>query len=514
MKKINALLAATSCYFLFILVSAGADYVPGEILLKFKPAINTEIRSSATYEKAMERIGLRIAQLNARCKVPFPEIKKWDSRIDSIHLKFPPETDIMSIIKKYRSDPEVEYADPNYIRRVFATIPDDTKYPQQWGLTKIMADYAWDIEKGDTSIIVAVLDTGIDSDHPDLASKLISGYDFINDDSEPVDDNGHGTHVAGIIGAITNNGTGVAGVSWYCRIMPVKVMGADGSGSDAQLKDGILYASGNGAKILNMSLGSPDSLPWYVQAALDRAHDESNCILIAAAGNDGVSQENFPAAYSKCIAVGATDEFDGKAIFSNYGSWVDVCAPGTNIWSTMPNHWVKMNTEGYPQNYASLNGTSMATPFVSGVAALIFAHFGTVTPNTEVEYRIKRAVDDIGIYGLGSGRINAALAVGNYLTSVNSDTIVCWPNPLNLNIHSGIKIKNIPLTSRLSIRIYNIAGELVRNLDEKYYHLTPGYFYAEWDGRNDYNEKVSAGVYLAVISDGKRTAVKKIMLLK
>lgn len=498
-----------------------AEYVPGDVLLKFKPIITQSITAEVNLER-MREIGLsKVSELNTRCNVQIsPKLENVLRAIGVLHLKFPPETDITKIIEKYRADPDIEYAEPNYIYHIFTTTPNDPYYTsaQQWGLTKICANYAWDVTTGNTTVIVAVLDTGVDTDHPDLVANLkLPGQDVVNGDSDPNDGQGHGTHVAGIIAAVTNNNTGVAGVSWYSKILPVKVMNDDveASGSVAQVVAGIEWAVSQNADVLNLSLGDP-AYSSTLQLAVDNAR-ANGCVVIAAAGNKGTTEKNYPAACNGVIAVGATDSNDNRASFSNYGDWITVVAPGTGIWSTYPNH----SHSRYPStyNYASLNGTSMATPFVSGVAALIFARFPGIS-NIDVELRIKRGIDDLGSSGkdsiFGYGRINAVKAVGDYLTEIDPIKIYVYPNPLRFPESTKITIKNIPVVSKLSVKIYNIAGELVREFkeDEIQVHANPDYAYIDWDGRNNYDVKVASGVYIAVVSDGTRVAIEKIMLIK
>ncbi len=304
----------------------------------------------------------------------------------------------------YRREKAVEFAERDYIATVVLT-PNDTYFGNQWGMTRIQAPQAWDITTGQASIKIAILDTGVDQNHEDLASKIVDNRNFTT--SGTVDDlYGHGTHVAGIAAAATNNGIGVAGVGYGCTIMNVKVLDDNGSGYYSWIANGIIWAADNGAKVITMSLGG-SSASSTLEAAVNYAWSKG-VVLVAAAGNDGKTAPVYPAYYANCIAVAATDQNDVKASWSNYGSWVDVAAPGVSIFSTLPNHNNKIGI----LNYGSLSGTSMATPYVAGLAGLVWAtSYGT--SNTNVRNRIENTADAIA--GTGTywryGRINAYKAV-------------------------------------------------------------------------------------------------------
>jgi len=281
-------------------------------------------------------------------------------------------------------------------------VPNDTLYSEyQWNLPEIATLNGWTVSKGSPDVVVAVLDTGVQLDHPDLKGRLVKGVNIVDPSSEPEDDVGHGTHVAGIIAAEVNNNEGVAGMTWYTKIMPVKVLDSSGAGSTYSVAEGIIWATDNGAKVINMSLGN------YAQAeflhdAIKYAHDRG-VVLVAASGNDNTDRPGFPAAYPEVVAVGATDPDEARAEYSNYGDYIDVAAPGTSIPSTYPG-----------SRYAALSGTSMASPHVAALVSLV----RTANPglgNEEVMELLRRTAKDLGKSGkdaeFGYGQIDVANAL-------------------------------------------------------------------------------------------------------
>jgi thermitase len=323
------------------------------------------------------------------------------------------------------------YVEPDVRFQVDFT-PNDAQWSLQWGPQKIGADWAWNTTAGSSSVIVAVVDTGVDYTHPDLAANYVPlGYDWVNNDADPMDDFGHGTHVAGIIAAVINNSLGIAGLA-QVRIMAEKVLDSNGEGMVSDIAEGIVHAVDHGARIINLSLGSNVNSN-LLHEAVRYAYDHG-VLVVAAAGNDATDQEHYPAAYDEVVAVSATDKLDNPANFTDYGSWVDVAAPGVNVYSTMPTHRVTMNDEGFNLNYDYLSGTSMACPHAVGVAALIWSRFPGMTRD-QVWAQLQYSADDLGKPGFdvyyGFGRINARKAVENAPT--NHDTLV-----LNLRTPSHV----------------------------------------------------------------------------
>jgi len=296
--------------------------------------------------------------------------------------------ELPALMAQLSTDPNVEWVEPNYQVWALETYPDDPTFPDQWWLTRIKAPAAWDYSTGSSSITIAIVDSGVDYSHPELDGKVIGGWDFVNGDADASDDNGHGTSVAGIAAAETNNSIGIAGVSWGARILPVKVLDWAGLGSYEDLAAGIIYSTDAGAAVINLSLGgsAPSEL---LKQAIDYA-TSAGVLVIAASGNNGTSGVLYPAKYSSVIAVSATDSGNQIASFSNYGPEVDIAAPGQNIFST--------NTD---QGYATRSGTSMAAPMVSGAAAILLGLPGNNAPSLVRQQLLTTALD-IPPYGKDS----------------------------------------------------------------------------------------------------------------
>jgi subtilisin family serine protease len=265
---------------------------------------------------------------------------------------------VQAAIATLLGNPNVQSAEPNVLVPMSALVPNDTYWGSQWGPAKIRAGEAWIASRGGTSI--AVLDTGVNYNHPDLSGKVVLGYDFVNNDANPMDDNNHGTHVAGIAAGKGNNATGVAGVAWNSNILAVKVCNSSGSCPTTAIANGILYAIPR-AKIISMSLGGP-----FVQAPIQLAVASAvlnGKLVVAAAGNTGNNQPQYPCSYPSVLCVGSTTNTDARSGFSTYGPQVDIAAPGSGILSSVIS------------GYAYSDGTSMATPHISGVAALVWSRY-------------------------------------------------------------------------------------------------------------------------------------------
>lgn len=374
---------ATAVALVFLLAAAAiAAHKPDEIIVKYKPGFRTQVASSASAIGAQCIRSLDVI----RCHV----------------LKLPAGKSLEEAIIQFRKDPRIEYAGPNHIVSI-CKAPNDDWYQfmgiyLQWGLydpdnpnVGIDAERAWDITTGSSDIVIAVIDTGVMTDHEDLWAKVVPGRNVITGAQNPTnvyDDHGHGTFVAGVAAAMTNNVFGIAGVTWGSKIMPIKALDADGYGTEADAAAGIIWAADHGAKIINMSFGGYDDVP-VEHDAINYASTKG-CVLVAASGNDNSDAPFYPAAYEQVIAVGASNEYGQRCTASdwgeggsNYGPYLDVVAPGNFILGT----W----NDG---SYTFSSGTSAAAPFVSGIAALVWSYYPQWT-NTQVAEQIKTTCRDI-----------------------------------------------------------------------------------------------------------------------
>ena len=396
---------------------AGAAAVPGQVLVSFKPGADAHSVHAAVGgvpRRAVAQIGVQVVDL-------------------------PPGMSVTRGMSEYRRHSGVAWAEPNFYAAA-AVVPNDAFFPMQWGPAKVHAPAAWDLTVGGSWPVVAVVDTGVDETHPDLAAKLVPGWNFVANNADTWDDYGHGTHVAGIIAAASNNFDGVAGMAWQNAIMPVKVLDSSGAGTFDAVANGIIYAADRGAAVINLSLGGR-----YGSQTLSEACGYAyakGCAVVAAAGNSGSFVMAYPAAYPTVIAVGATDANDIKTSFSNYGKELSVVAPGLSILSTMPMTPVTLNTSsGYDTEYDSLSGTSMASPHVAGLAALLLSANPDLSADG-VRDLLQRTALDLGELGwdevYGYGRIQADAALNEVLYPSPPDTVA--PSVTILAPASGVTL--------------------------------------------------------------------------
>ena len=364
-------------------------------------------------------------------------------------VSVPVGTSMQQALAFWQSHPNVAIVTPDF-ELTTQSIPNDPSFGSLWGLSNngsqggllnadINIEPAWALGTA-TSIVTAVIDTGVDYTHPDLASNIwtntdevagngidddgngfvddVRGWDFVNNDSDPMDDNGHGTHVAGTIGAVGNNGIGVTGVAWTASIMPLKLLDQSGSGSLSDAIKAIQYARVNGAKIINASWGG-GGFSSALQSAITQ-FITSGGLFVAAAGNEATNNDvtpSYPANYQGVISVGASTRTDTRASFSNYGTSVDVFAPGQSILSTLPGN-----------RYGSLSGTSMATPQVAGALALLWGQNPTLSATTISQALINSTDNVLRASNSTHGRINVG-AAATALRASNPTTPPTTPPP-------------------------------------------------------------------------------------
>lgn len=394
-----------------------------------------------------------------------------------------------------KNNPKIEFAEKDFVMQAIATA-NDPYYTAayEWHLAKIQAPAAWDFTTGTASTVLAVIDSGADYSHPDLIGKLQAGYDFVNGDSDPSDDNGHGTSATGTAAAASNNGIGVAAIAWGCPVMPLKVLDASGSGSYSNVAKAINYAADRGARVINLSLGATSSSST-LQNAVDYAWNKG-VVVIAAAGNNGNDTLVYPAACKNVVAVSATNSSDTRPTWSNYGTYVDLSAPGESIFTT--------SIGGY--GYAS--GTSFSSPVAAATAALMISVQPTLTNSQTVSLLLNNA-DDLGAVGYdvhyGYGRVNAARAVyaaSNAITADVTVPAVTISSPANGASVSGTVSISATATDNIGVTKMEVLidGTLIAQ-------GTSGSISSSWDTRTktDGSHTIQVRAYDAANNTGSAT---------
>lgn len=318
------------------------------------------------------------------------------SRLNVTKVKVPAGMALNDAIAYYNGLSTVEYAEGNP-KRYKQYIPNDPRWSMQYGPRNVKAPEGWNLTKGSANVIIAIIDDGIAATHEDLDSKKVPGYDYSDNDNDPTTTEDHGTHCAGIAAAATDNGKGVAGTGFNCRIMPLKIFPNSFAAVSAQA---IIHAADNGAKVISMSYGG------YGENITERNAVNyawgKGVVLLGATGNDGIQNQLFPAAFQNVIAVGSTGTTDTRSNFSNYGpSWADVAAPGEDIESTVNG------------GYAQFTGTSMSTPMAAGVVGLLWSFAQPGTTATQIRAALENNTDPISNGGFAKGRINAFKALSS-----------------------------------------------------------------------------------------------------
>ncbi|MFQ5420969.1 MAG: S8 family serine peptidase, partial [Anaerolineae bacterium] len=416
--------------------STQPTFAPDRVLVKFHPGAKPTRGPAGILQTGLRKLDRLLAEQGIEratplFPAPIPPDKPYPakpadspdlSRIYRLQLK--PGSDVPQVATALTADPDVEYAEPDYIARQ-ADAPDDPRYGEQWALQKIQIEGAWTVVTGTSAIVIAMVDSGIDLEHPDLVPNLwtnpgevpdngvdddgngfvddVRGWNFVSGSNDVGDDNGHGTLVAGIAAARTDNGTGIAGVCGQCRTMPVKVMQPSGVANYSDIAAGVAYAAAKGARVINLSLGGYAN-SRALQDAIAYAVSQ-NVVVVGGAGNDNTSRPFYPAAYDDVIAVAGTTISDTRAAFSNYGPWVDLSAPGEDILTT-----------ALGGDYVQNSGTSMAAAYGAGLAGLLLSLHPDWTPAL-VRAQLMHTADSIDVLNpsyegqLGSGRLNAAQAI-------------------------------------------------------------------------------------------------------
>ncbi len=429
--------AGTALAFGFATVSAFAqviEFVPNQILVKFK---------GATASIAMEAANRANATIGASTLTTIPKIVV-------AQIKVPSGMSRDDALFYYSGRSDVLYAEP-IAKKSLLFNPNDPQFVSQYGPKKVKCPEAWDIGKGAPSTVIAVIDTGIDLNHEDLKNKLVPGYDFSDNDNDPTAAGDHGVHTAGIAAADTNNGKGVVGAGFNCKIMPLKIFP---NATDAASASAMIFAADNGAKVISLSYGAYFA-SLTEQSAVNYAWGKG-VVLVGGAANDNVNNKFYPGAFTNVICVGSTGTSDVKSGFSNWGAdWVDVAAPGENILSTV--------TGGY----ANFTGTSMSTPLVAGVVGLLKSTAIPGTTNAQIRAALENNTDPVPGNFFKFGRINAYKAIVSLdpgsVTQSNATAVASWFG----NSFSGIASD---LTSRDGARVImnsinhdlgNVAGATV-----------------------------------------------------
>ena len=376
MLTIKSILSSLLLLFIASTAFAGGPFVKGELLVQ-----QTVKSTKAQVDKSIKDNGGEVLE------------ELTQIRVKRIRV---PEKNFDKVKAALSKNPNFVFVEENFIAQGMI-VPNDPRFASQWHHTKIMTPSAWEMGVGSTVIPIAIIDSGVDPDHPDLMAKLMPGYNFVDNNSDTHDTYGHGTAVAGSAAAASNNATGVAGISWNSPIMPLAVLDSNNLASYSRIASAIIYAVDHGAKVINLSLGGP-SFSSTMDNAVNYAWN-NGALVFASAANYNTSVPYYPAACSNAVAVAATDSADNKASFSNYGDWITVTAPGVSILST--------NNGG---SYGYWSGTSFSSPITAGLAALIWSANPQLT-NQQVLDILKSTTDDLGATGFdnvfGHGRINA-----------------------------------------------------------------------------------------------------------
>ncbi len=489
MKQLVFFLSFFQILFLF----SQENFSKNEIIVEFK--VNN-LKNKSNIFKVNKKLDKLNKSLNVKDYIAVGNKQSQKTFI----VKFKNDVDIKTIIELYKDTNLFRYVEPNYKGQghgCMQTTPNDTFFKsRQWSHNNngsfipppssgfvaptskpnadIDTDLAWDITKGDPNLIVAVLDSGLKLDHPEFSGRIVGGYDFVNRDSDPTDDHGHGSNVAGVALATGNNSIGYAGVNWNSKVMICKVLDSNNSGFYSWWAEGIRYAVDNGAKVINLSAGGNDP-STLLEDAINYAYDKGVCVVVSTGNQNSFIQ--YPANYQNSFAIGSTDPDDTRSVpffwditsGSNYGDQLDFVAPGNYTYGL--SHTSNTNFGIY------WGGTSQGAPHVAGVISLILSVNPSLTISQIRQILIDSAQDQVGDsfdtkgwdQYYGHGRINAFKAITNPLLSnteyyIQSLNINLVPNPITNNVFS---ITGLEINNSYDIEILTLDGKIIKSVKNK-----------------------------------------------
>ena len=431
-----------------------------EFALGLHPDASTGLVSLTAHSAALRDLFARVGAYSG--------YQIWPG-ITSYQLNLPAGTDLAAAAAVLQTDPNVARVQPNYIYTIDSLMgnsaaapsampsaaalpPNDPIYPQQWYIQQIHADQAWAVSTG-IALTIASIDTGVSHSHPDIGPKIVDQYNFVNNTNNAQDDNGHGTLTSGVMAAQGDNGIGIAGVCWGCKIMALKVLAADGSGDSSNINRAIRYAADKGVRVINMSLGGHDR-DQDSEDAVNYAWNKG-VFIAAASGNKPDGTPNYPAGYNNVMAAGATARQDAYTGFSSFGPYVDITAPGVGIWGPTWQNGV--------DTYAAENGTSFSSPLVAATAALMFSVNPSLS-NQQIFTLLLNSADDEGTPGwdqhYGNGRLNTLRAVQFAQNpGPNQATASLSINPSQITAGSALTVNGGGFNAGESIEVYFVYAD-------------------------------------------------------
>jgi subtilisin family serine protease len=444
-------------------------------------------------------------------------------------VRFDPARSLEQVEAEYLADPSVAFAEPNYLGQG-GFVPNDTFYSEQWQHSNtgqlggtpgadIESEAGWDLTQGNSTVFVAVLDSGIDSDHPEFAGRIVAGWDFVNGDADPEDDLGHGTAVTGLLAANADNAFGVAGVNPSCMIMPIKVVNQFNSGTTFDLISGVDFARTNAADVLSMSLINYP-LSTGLNQALSAAR-QAGAVLVACAGNGGIGDADVsaPGKSANVISIGATDNNDARASYSGTGQALDYVAPGDNVVT------VAYNTNA--DTFWYFNGCSSATPVAAGIVSLLKSLEPALVTSDVRSFLTAGAEDLVGLPTedtpgwdtfMGNGRVNLRATIQAYLNVVAARDVVAAAKDLEVEVrpnpaHDSATVSfTMPIPDWVTATIHDVAGRRVRSLVHGVRQA--GTHEVRWDGLNAEHAAAAPGIYFVRVATPRHMETRKLVLTR